>query len=81
MLGNDLFAARLEQTRDLRPGIVRFNQRTAGIAKRAPPSRIAKQPDHRVGEIVGGIGGEEMASRLECKPLGADSGRHDGLAH
>jgi hypothetical protein len=81
MLGNDLFAARLEETRDLRPGIVGFDKRTAGIAERAAARRIAKQPDHRVGKIMGGIGGKEVASRFEGEPFRADTGRHDGLAH
>jgi hypothetical protein len=81
MLGSDLFAARLEQTRDLRPGIVGFDERAAGIAERATPRRIAEQPDHRLGKIVGGIGGKEMASRFQGEPFGADTGRHDGLAH
>jgi hypothetical protein len=81
MLGDDLFAARLEETRDLRPGIVGFDKCTAGIAKGATPRRIAKQPDDRVGKIVGGVGGKEMPSRLEGEPFGADTGRHHGLAH
>ena len=73
MLGNDLFAARLEQTRDLGPGIVGFDKRAAGLAERATPRRIAKQPDHRVGKVVGGIGGQEMASRFEGEPFRADT--------
>jgi hypothetical protein len=81
MLGNDLFAARLEETRDLRPGIIGFDQRAADIAERATPRRIANQPDDRVGKIVGGIGGKEVASRFQSEPFGADTGRHDGLAH
>jgi len=81
MLGNDLFAARLEQTRDLGPGVVGFDKRAAGIAKNATPRGIAKQADHRVGKIVGGIGGQEMASRFEGEPFRADTGRHDGFAH
>ena len=81
MLGNDLFAARLEQARDLRPGIVRVDKRTARIAERAAPRGIAKQPDDCLSEIVGGVGGEKMPSRFERKPFGADTGRHDGFAH
>ena len=81
MLGNDLFAARLELARDFRPGIVGVDKRTAGIAERPAPPGIAKQPDHCLREVVRGIGGEKVASRFECQPLGADRGRHDGLAH
>src|SRR5690242_2483564 len=81
MLGNDLFAARLELARAFRPGIVRLDKRPAGVAERATARGIAEQPDYGVRKIVGGIGGEEVASRLEREPLGADTGRHDGLDH
>ena len=81
MLGNDLFAVRFELARDRRPGVIGFDERAAGVAERAAPRRVAKQPDHRVREIVGGIGGQEMAARLERQAFGADGGRHHGLAH
>ena len=81
MLGNDLFTARFEQTRNLWPGIVGFDKRAAGVAERTTPGLIAKQPDHRVGKIVGRIGGKEMTSRFKREPFRADAGRHDGLRH
>ena len=81
MLGNHLFTACFELAGDRRPGIVRVDERAARVAKRVTPRRIAKQPDHRVREIVGGIRGEEMASRFEREAFGADTGRHDGFAH
>src|SRR5262245_62504296 len=81
MLGNDLFTARLELARDLRPERVRIDKRTAGVAERPAPRGIAKQPDHRLREVVRGIGGEKVASRFESEPFGADTGRHDGFAH
>jgi hypothetical protein len=81
MLGNDLFAVRLELARDLGPGIVGFDERAAGVAEQAAARRVAQQPDRRVGEFVRCVGGEEMASRFEREAFRADTGRHDGLRH
>jgi hypothetical protein len=73
MFGNDLFAVRLELAGDSGPGKIGFDKRAAGVAKRTAPRRVAQQPDHRVGKIVGGIGGQEMASRFERQTFRADA--------
>jgi hypothetical protein len=69
MLGSDLFAVRLKLARNLGPGVVGFDQRTAGVAKRVTARGITQQPDHRVRKVVCGVGGEEMTSRFERKAL------------
>jgi hypothetical protein len=81
MLGNDLFAVRLELAPDLGPGIVGFDERATRVAKQATPRWVSQQPDHRMGKFVCGVSGEEMAARFEREAFGADTGRHDRLRH
>jgi hypothetical protein len=81
MLGNNLFTTDLELTRDLPPGVVLVNQRAACPAERLSPRGVAEQPSHGMGEIVRGVGRQEVTAGLERQAFGPDGRRDDRLAH
>ena len=74
MLRNNLLTAFFELARNRRPGVIRFDECAARVSKRLLPGRVAKQPDHRLREIVGGICRQEVATRLEREAFGAHGG-------
>ena len=81
MLRNNLLTAFFELARNRRPGVIRFDECAARVSKRLPSGRVAKQPDHRLREIVGGVCRQEVATRLEREAFGAHGGRHHRFAH
>ena len=81
MLRNNLLTAFFELARNRRPGVIRFDECAARVSKRLPPGRVAKQPDHRLREIVGGVCRQEVATRLEREAFRAHGGRHHRFAH
>ena len=81
MLRNNLLTAFFELARNRRPGVIRFDECAARVSKRLPPGRVAKQPDYRLREIVGGICRQEVTPRLEREAFSAHGGRYHRFAH
>ena len=81
MLRNNLLTAFFELARNRRPGVIRFDECAARVSKRLSPGWIAKQPDHRLREIVGSVCRQEVATRLERETFSAYGGRHHRFTH
>ena len=67
-----LFTAFFELAGDRRPRVIGFNQIASGLPQGLPLRGIAQQTNHRVGEDIRIVRGEEVASILEREPFGAD---------
>src|SRR5687768_11147627 len=81
MLGNHLFTALFEYTRDRRPRIAAFDEPAPGVSELMAALRIAEKRDDGAREVGGVVRADVMAARADPEPFGADGGRDHGSPH